>query len=498
MDFNTEILQIADSVARDKGIPLNSVYEAIKKVYQVAGKTKYGNEHNIRVDIDRKSGEVKLFKEMTIVEEVTNPFTEILLKDALEIDPEAQIGGATLDILPPIDLVRTTAQKARSVLISEIFNAEREQQFKDYEKRVGDIVVGKVKRVEYGNVTVDLGRVECILARTEVIRGESYAPGDTVRAYIKEVRREKKGPQIFLTRVSNEFLIKLFEQEVPEIYDNIIIIKAVARDPGSRAKIAVYSQDSAIEPVSPCVGVRGSRVQAISNELNGEKIDILKWNQDPVTFVVSALTPAEVAKVVIDEEKGRVEVVVPDDQLSLAIGRRGQNVRLASKITGWKIDILTENEESKRRVEEFNTSSGLFITALNIEEVMAQLLVSEGFTTIEEIAYVQLGELSSIEGFDEALATELQNRARNYLEKQEEELLQELTNLGVTQELLDFTNLDLKLHLQLAKNGVFTIQDLADLSTDEFKEFIDSDKLTDEEINTLIMDARQSNNQEEA
>ncbi|MEI6730411.1 MAG: transcription termination factor NusA, partial [Pseudomonadota bacterium] len=385
---NTEILQIADAVAREKGIGREQVIEALENAVQVAGRRKYGHEHNIKAEIDRKSGEILLYRIVDVVEEVENETTQLNLKQAKRLDGSLEIGDQIKDRLPPIDLGRISAQTAKQVIVQKVRDAERDKQFDEYKDKIGDIISGTVKRVEYGNVTVDFGRTEAILRRDEMIPRETFRQGDRIRAYVYDVRREKSGPQIFLTRTRPEFMSKLFAQEVPEIYDGVIEIKAVARDPGSRAKIAVYSHDSNINPVLSCVGVRGARVQAVVNELQGEKIDIIEWASDVATFVVNALSSAEVSKVVLDESKERIEVVVPDDQLSLAIGRRGQNVRLASQLVGWNIDILTEEVESNRRAEEFNSLSQLFIEALNVEEVIAQLLVTEGFTTVEEVAYV--------------------------------------------------------------------------------------------------------------
>jgi N utilization substance protein A len=494
-DFNPEIVQIAETVARDKNIPKDRVYQAIERAYEAAGVGKYGKEHKIKAHIDKKTGEVKLFRELKVVDEVEDPITQISLRDAKLIDPEIDIDQCISEPLPPIDLMRLAAQKAKSALLKEITDAEREREYEDFKDRKGEVVFGTIKRLEYGNAIIDLSRAEALLKKDYIIKNETLRPGDRIRAYVEDIRRENKGPQIILSRTHNEFLAKLFAQEVPEIYDNIIKIKGVAREPGSRAKVAVYSEDISIDPVASCVGVRGARVQAVINELHGEKIDIIPWSSDPATFVVNALSPAEVSKVVIDEDKKRIEIVVPDDQLSLAIGRRGQNVRLASQLTGWNIDILTENEESKRRVEEFNTVSELFIKALDIEEVMAQLLAAEGFSSIEEIAYVSINDLASIEGFDEALAQELQTRATSYLAQQENEMTSKLKKLGVSKELIDLlSTAELKLNsvVLLAEQGIKTMQDLADLSGDELHELLPDNKLTDKQVNNLIMTARDS------
>jgi N utilization substance protein A len=417
-----ELLQVADTVAREKGIERDIVIEAMEQAIQHAGKRKYGQEHDIRAHIDRDTGEITLMRYLEVVEEIEDEALQIALVDARERNPAAQVGDYISDPLPPIEFGRIAAQTAKQVIVQRVREAERERQYEEYKDRVGEIVSGLVKRVDYGNVTVDLGRGEGVLRRDELLPRENFRLGDRSRAYIYDVRREARGPQIFLSRSHPQFMIKLFAHEVPEIYDGIIEIKAVARDPGSRAKIAVLSNDSSIDPVGACVGMRGSRVQAVVNELQGEKIDIINWSPDPATFIVNALAPAEVTKVVLDEDTKRIEVVVPDDQLSLAIGRRGQNVRLASQLTGWDIDILTEGEESDRRSEEFRNRSQMFIDALDIDEVIAHLLVTEGFSSVEEVAFVPLEELAAIESFDEELSEELRSRAQSWLEERDRKL----------------------------------------------------------------------------
>src|ERR671927_245199 len=416
-----ELLQVADTVARDKGIDKDEVLEAMEQAIQKAGRSKYGQEYDIRAEIDRRNGEIRLLRFREVAATVENEATQIPLAAAQRLNPEAEIGDFITDPLPPIDFGRIAAQTAKQVIVQKVRDAERARQYNEYKDRVGEIVNGLAKRVEFGNVVVDLGRAEAILRRDELLPRESFRQGERVRAYIYDVRQEPRGPQIFLSRTHPQFMAKLFAQEVPEIYDGIIEIRAVARDPGSRAKIAVVSNDSGIDPVGACVGMRGSRVQAVVAELQGEKIDIIPWSPDPATFVVNALAPAEVAKVVMDEEQRRIEVVVPDDQLSLAIGRRGQNVRLASQLTGWDIDILTEAEESERRQKEFAERTQRFMTALDVDEILAQLLASEGFASVEDIAFVPVEELSEIEGFDMDVATELQDRARHFLEQQNAE-----------------------------------------------------------------------------
>src|SRR6476661_4839022 len=417
-----ELLQVADTVARDKGIDKDEVLEAMEQAIQKAGRSKYGQEYDIRAEIDRRSGEIRLLRFREVVDAVENEATQMPLSAAQRLNAEAEIGDFITDPLPPIDFGRIAAQTAKQVIVQKVRDAERQRQYAEFKDRVGEIVNGLAKRVEFGNVIVDLGRAEAILRRDELLPRESFRQGERVRAYIYDVRQEPRGPQIFLSRTHPQFMAKLFAQEVPEIYDGIIEIKSVARDPGSRAKIAVISRDSGIDPVGACVGMRGSRVQAVVGELQGEKIDIIPWSQDPATFVVNGLAPAEVSKVVMDEEQRRIEVVVPDDQLSLAIGRRGQNVRLASQLTGWDIDILTEAEESERRQKEFVARTQTFMQALNVYEVVCQLLASDGFRTVEEVAYVDPSDVASIEGFDEDTAAEIQNRARTHLAEIEAEL----------------------------------------------------------------------------
>ena len=416
-----ELLQIADAVAREKSIDRMIVVNAMEDAIQKAARSRYGQETDIRAEINPKTGEIKLQRLLKVVDQIENTATDILVEDARRRNPAAQPGDFIAEPLPPMDFGRIAAQSAKQVIVQKVREAERDRQYDEFKDRIGEIVNGQVKRVEYGNVIVDLGRGEGIVRRDELIPRETFRYGDRIRAYIYDVRREQRGPQIFLSRTHPQFMTRLFAQEVPEIYDGIIEVRSVARDPGSRAKIAVISRDSSIDPVGACVGMRGSRVQAVVNELQGEKIDIIPWSGDAATFIVNALQPAEVAKVVLDEDAERIEVVVPDDQLSLAIGRRGQNVRLASQLTGWDIDILTEQEESERRQKEFQVRSQLFLEALDVDEVVGQLLASEGFASVEEIAYIELEDLASIEGFDDDTATELQNRARDYLGRIEAE-----------------------------------------------------------------------------
>ena len=486
-----ELLLVADTVARDKGIERDEVLEAMEQAIQKAGRSKYGQEYDIRAEIDRKTGEIRLMRFREVADPIENEATQMSLEEAQLHDPSAQVGDFITDPLPPIDFGRIAAQTAKQVIVQRVRDAERQRQYREFKDRIGEIVNGLVKRVEFGNVVVDLGRAEAMLRRDELLPRETFRQGERVRAYIYDVRPEIRGPQIFLSRTHPQFMAKLFAQEVPEIYDGIIEIRAVARDPGSRAKIGVISNDSSIDPVGACVGMRGSRVQAVVAELQGEKIDIIPWSQDPATFVVNALAPAEVAKVVMDEEQRRIEVVVPDDQLSLAIGRRGQNVRLASQLTGWDIDILTEAEESERRTAETQSRSALFIEALDVDDVIAHLLVNEGFTSVEEVAYVPLDELAGIEGFDEDVAGELQARALNFLEQQNAHFEQRRQELGVEDALIELDGLSLGMAAKLGENGIKTLDDLGDLASDELIELLkDVTKMSEEQANEIIMAAR--------
>jgi N utilization substance protein A len=485
-----ELIRIAESVAHEKGIGVEDVIVAMEQAIQTAARRKYGQEHQIVAEVDRRTGDIGLYRELEVSDEIEDPATQIALAEALQRNPAAQVGDHILEPLPPIDLGRIAAQSAKQVIVQKVREAERERQYTEYKDRIGEIVVGEVKRTEYGNVLVDLGRAEAILRRDEMQPRETFRNKDRVRAYVYDVRPEARGPQIFLSRTHPQFMAKLFAQEVPEIYDGIIEIKAVARDPGSRAKIAVVSKDSSIDPVGACVGMRGSRVQAVVNELSGEKIDIIPWSSDPATFVVNALAPAEVSKVVLDEDSRRIEVIVPDAQLSLAIGRRGQNVRLASQLTGWDIDIVTESEDAERRTREFKALTEYFVEALNVEEVIAQLLVTEGFTKVEELVYVEPEELASIQGFDESIAEALRERAQTYLAEQEAKLREEAAELGLGEDLLGFDRLSLEAIVALGRQGIKSLDDLADLAADELVELLPDAGLTEAEAGELIMAAR--------
>jgi N utilization substance protein A len=487
-----ELLTVADAVAREKMIERDEVLEAMEQAIQKAGRAKYGHEKDIRATIDRKSGEVRLSRwtEVVEAEPVENEATQIPLRIAQKFRPGIKAGEFIVDPLPPIDFGRIAAQTAKQVIVQRVREVERKKQFDEYKDRVGEIVNGIVKRTEYGNLMVDLGRAEALLRRDETIPREAFRNGDRVRAYIYDVREEPRGPQIFLSRTHPGFLAKLFAQEVPEIYDGIIEIKAVARDPGSRAKMAVISRDMSIDPVGACVGMRGSRVQAVVQELQGEKIDIIPWSPDNATFIVNALAPAEVSKVVLDDDARRCETVVPDDQLSLAIGRRGQNVRLASQLTRWDIDILTEAEESERRQEEFRKRSGLFVEALDVDDVIAGLLVAEGFTSIEDVISVEDEELAEIEGFDENVAAELKRRAGAFLERRDAELDERRQALGVEDVLAELGGLTPAMLVALGEKGVKTLDDLGDLASDELIEILGAEEMDEESANAIIMAAR--------
>lgn len=468
VSFNkVELIQIAEAVAREKNIEKSLVLDAMEDALARAARSRYGHETNVRAEINPKTGETKLWRLLEVVELVENDSAEITLDEARHRNPEAEVGDFMSDPLPPIDFGRVAAMAAKQVITQKVRDAERDRQYEDFKDRVGEIINGIIKRVEYGHVIVDLGKAEAIIRRDQQLPRENYRTGDRVRAYILDVRRETRGPQIFLSRAHPQFMAKLFEQEVPEVYDGVIEIRAVARDPGSRAKIGVMSNDGGVDPVGACVGMRGSRVQAVVNELGGEKIDIVPWSPDDATFVVNALAPAEVAKVVLDEDLERIEVVVPDEQLSLAIGRRGQNVRLASQLSGYEIDIMTEEEESAKRQDEFKRRSERFMEGLDVDDMMAGLLVSEGFSRIEEIAFVEIDELVEIDGLDEETAEELQARAKDFIEEENKRLDEKRKELGVADDLLDVEGLDMKMIVTLGENDVKSLEDFAGCATDD-------------------------------
>lgn len=489
-----ELLQIADLVAREKVIDKEIVLEAMEDAIQKAARSRYGAENEIRAQIDRNTGDIRLFRVLEVVEEVEEPAVQISLEDAQKDKPDAVIGDYLASSLPPMDFGRIAAQTAKQVIVQKVRDAERQRQYDEFKDRVGEVITGSVKRVEYGNVVMDLGNSEAIMRRDQVIPREHVRQNERMRGYIYDVRRENRGPQIFMSRTKPEFMAALFAQEVPEIYDGIIEIRSVARDPGSRAKIAVISNDSSIDPVGACVGMRGSRVQAVVNELQGEKIDIIPWSPDVASFIVNALQPAEVAKVVLDEERARVEVVVPDDQLSLAIGRRGQNVRLASQLTGWTIDIMTEAEESERRQEEFMAQSARFMEALDVDDTLAHLLVAEGFTEVEEVAYVELDELLAVEGFDEDLASELQRRANDFLDAEARAADEKRIEMGVEDALADLDGLTPQMLVALGEEQIKTLEDFAGCAADELTSKEDgilrSFPLSFDEASAMVMTAR--------
>ena len=499
-----ELLQIADAVAREALIDKEIVIAAMEDAMAKAARSRYGTSSEIRAELDPKTGETRLHRVLLVVDKVENDATEISVEAAQRRNPAAQAGDTILDPLPPFDFGRIAAQTGKQVIMQKVRDAQRERQYEEYKDRIGEIIHGIVKRVEYGNVIVDLGRAEAIVRRDEGLPREVFRPNDRIRAYLYDVRREARGPQLFLSRTHPQFMAKLFAQEVPEIYDGVIEIRAAARDPGSRAKIAVISKDSSIDPVGACVGMRGSRVQAVVQELQGEKIDIIPWSPDAATFIVNALQPAEVAKVVLDEDAGRIDVVVPEDQLSLAIGRRGQNVRLASQLTGWDIKIMTEAEESERRQKEFRARTQIFMEALDVDEVLAQLLASEGFSSLEELAYVEPHELSSIDGIDEETGAELQRRALDVIEAANREADARRRELGVLDEVAEVPGVTPQMLVAFGENDVKSLEDLAGCSGDDLLGYDDSKKgerfhvkgilegtgISKEDAEAIVMNAR--------
>lgn len=489
-----EIILVADTVAREKNIERDDVLEAMEIAIQKAARSKYGFEHDIRAQIDRKTGAIALSRYREVVEndaEIENEAAQLRLDDAQAYEPNIKVGEFIIDPLPPIDFGRIAAQTAKQVIVQKVRDAERNKQFEEYKEKIGTIVNGTVKRIEFGNVVLDIGKTEAILRRDEIIPREKFKNGDRIRAYVLDVRRENKGPQIFLSRTCPEFLAKLFTSEVPEIYDGIVKIVSVARDPGSKAKISVKTDDVTVDPVGACVGLRGIRVQAVVTELQGEKIDIVPYSDDKAQYIVSALSPAEVSKVVIDEENNRIEAVVPQEQFSIAIGRRGQNVKLASQLLGCDIDVLTEEQEQERRSNENKVRSQRFMEALDVDEMIAHLLIAEGFSNVDEIAMVELSELAEIEGFDEDVAKELQSRAKEYVEKRDAEFAQKSKSLGIDEKLQEVEGLDREMLLALASKGIKTIDDLADLAADELIELLGEDTISVQEANKIIMAARQ-------
>ena len=489
-----EIVLVADTVAREKNIDKEDVFVAMEVAIQKAGRSRYGMEHDIRAVIDRKTGAISLSRYREVVPddaEVENEAAQLRLSDAKAYDKNLKVGDFLIDPLPPIDFGRIAAQTAKQVIVQKVRDAERNRLYEEYKEKIGTIINGTVKRAEFGNVVLDIGKTEAVLRHDEMIPREKFKNGDRVRAYVLDVRRENRGPQIFLSRTCPEFMAKLFTSEVPEIYDGIVEIMGVARDPGSKAKIAVRANDMTVDPVGACVGLRGIRVQAVVTELQGEKIDIVPYSEDRAQYLVSALSPAEVTKVVIDEENNRMEAVVPEEQFSIAIGRRGQNVKLASQLLGADIDVLTEAQEQERRANENKVRSQRFMEALDVDEMIAHLLIAEGFSTIDEVAFVDLKELSEIEGFDEDVATELQNRAKEYVEKRNATFAEKSKALGIDEQLKTVDGLDQDMIIKLAENGVKTLDDLADLAADELLEILGAEALTQVKANRIIMAARE-------
>ena len=489
-----EIVMVADAVAREKNIDKEDVFVAMEVAIQKAGRSRYGSEHDIRANIDRKTGAITLARYREVVDndaEIENEAAQLRLKDAKLIDKNAKVGEFIVDVLPPVDFGRIAAQTAKQVIVQKVRDSERNRQYEEYKEKIGTIVSGTVKRVEFGNVALDIGKTEAVLRRDEIIPREKFKNGDRIRAYVLDVRRETRGPQIFLSRTCPEFMAKLFTSEVPEIYDGIVEIMGVARDPGSKAKIAVKANDMTIDPVGACVGLRGIRVQAVVTELQGEKIDIVPYSEDKAQYLVAALAPAEVTKVVLDEENGRMEAVVPEDQFSIAIGRRGQNVKLASQLMGADIDVLTEAQEQERRATENKVRLERFMEALDVDDMIAHLLIAEGFTTVDEVAFVELKELAEIEGFDEDIATELQSRAKEFVAKRNAEFARKSKDLGISDDLKTIDGLDQDMLIKLAENGIKTLDDLADLAGDELLEILGENTMSQVDANRIIMAARE-------
>ena len=483
---SAEILLIAETVAREKGITLDIVLSSMEDAIATAGKRKYGFEQNIKAEISHKTGDIKLYRALEVVEEVTDVVTQISLSDALERDPVSEIGSHILELLPPIDLGRVAAQSAKNVIIQKVKDAEREKQYEDFKDRVGEIMGGVVKRVEFGEIVVDLGRTEAVIRKDQQIKTEIFKINDRIKAYVKDVVRAPKGPQIFLSRTDNMLIVKLMSIEIPELYEGQIEIKSVARDPGSKAKVAVFASDVSVDAVGSCIGMKGNRIKSVTNELSGEKIDVIMWSKDPAQYIVNAMVPAEISKVIINQDRNAAEIIVPSEQLSIAIGRRGQNVRLASQLTGWHIEVMTEEQESSKRAQEFTNTTELFMNTLEVEEVMAQLLTAEGYSSMEQIAVSDAQTLAAIQGFDITIAQELKRRAEEYVNKQNAHLLEKLEYLGVDQELLDTLSISLEQLIRLAENGVKTMEDLAELSAREFREILPELKVDDTEIESVL------------
>jgi N utilization substance protein A len=495
-NINIEILQIAEAVAKEKGLSRDIIISSMERAIESAGRKKYGQENNIKAEINQSNGSVRLYRIFDVVDVPQNIYTEISLKDAQQrYKEDIEIGELIIQELPPIDLGRVASQNAKQVIIHEIRSAEKEKEYEDFKGRIGEVITGVVKRIEFGNVIVDLGRTEAIIKKDHLLKTDSYRINDRIKSYIKDIKRDNINPQIQLSRTDDMMVAKLFEIEVPEIEEKIIEIKGVVRDPGSRAKIAVFSKESGLDALGSCIGIKGSRVKAVINELNGEKIDVVNWDANLAKYAINSLAPAKIDKVIIDEESHKIEVIVQEDQLSMAIGRQGQNVRLASKLLGWNIDILTDSEESKRKLEIFKRTTGILVGELGLDETLAQLLAAEGFTSIEEIANIELSELLSIEGIEEDIAIDIIERANESYNSKVNKIIDSLENLGVEQDLIDMmANLNPEDILRLAEYGVKTLEDLGEMSVREFKNITSNKIYSDQEIKELIDAARQSLN----
>ncbi len=493
---NAEIIQIVESVSRERGIPKAKLIEALEQAVEIAGRKKYGLEHNINAVINSNTGGVSLYRLRKVVDKLEDSSKEIILKDAILINPNIKIGENLADPLPPIDLGRISAQIAKQVIVQRINEIEKLHEYEEYKNRVGDILQGTVTRIEFNNIIVEIGRAEALLKKDQQIAGETFKVNDRIKALVQNVKFEIKGPQIFLSRTDDNFLKKLLELEIPEVSNKVIEIKALARDPGSKAKIAVFAVDSNVDAVGSCVGIRGNRIKSITNELRGEKIDVILWDRNIAQFVINAMTPATITKIVFDEKRNKVQSIVPNNQLSLAIGRKGQNVKLASKITGCWIDVLTEEQEQKKRSQEFKEASNLFVQSLDIEEVIAQLLAAEGYTAIEQIAGTDSNILVKIEGFNLELVKDLKTRAINYIEKQNKDIISKLEKLGVSQDLIDILELPAEYIVKLAEYGIKNLEDLEEITFKEFREVVPTNIITNDSINDLINNIKKLNKNE--
>jgi len=484
--MNVEMLQVADAVAREKSVDRELVIDAMEQAMKTAARRTYPGK-NVEAEIDRESGELRLFHVRTVVEEVEDDENDLTVEQGRKLDSAAAIGTEFRESLPPIELGRIAAQTAKQVINQKIREAERERVIAEYEPRVGELITGIVKRVERGNVYVDLGRGEAVMYREDLLPRETFRQGDRVRAYLREVRNQPKGPVVFISRSDAGMVLRLFEQEVPEIEDGVVAIQAIARDPGARSKIAVISTDPAVDPVGACVGMRGARVQAVVNELHGEKIDLIEWTSDPATFVVNALAPAEIERVLVDESRNTIEVAVSEDNLAIAIGRRGQNVRLASELTGWNIELMSSGEEQERRQDEISRATTIFKDALDVDEDFAGVLVAEGFINLEDLAYCAIEDIAAIEGFDDELAHELQNRARNVL--LDKALQQGEKESETNASLMDLPGMTREIAEQLAARDMITVEALADAAGDEIEDIEGLDRA---QADALIIAAREA------